>query len=302
METALLAIMATTILGVALGAIIGAAAKFFAVSVDPRIEFIEDALPGANCGGCGLAGCADFAKALVRGDVEAGECPVCNSTAMAEIARILGIDDAAEKVKKVALVLCGGDDSSTTRSNYNGISDCKAAALISSGAKGCTHGCLGLGSCSRACPFDAIEMKDGMAIVHNDLCVGCEKCVATCPKDLIVMKPINAKVDVLCNSPEKGPDKKKVCSVSCIGCRKCVKESAADQMSMEGFVARVNFENPPSPESAVRAACPTGCLKSEMDEAERAELEKTIAAEKEAKKKAAIAKAQAAKAAKKEAE
>jgi len=297
MEIAILAIGATTILGLVLGAIIGIAAKVFAVETDPRIELVEDELPGANCGGCGLAGCADFAKALVRGDVTANQCPVCSGDAMDNILKLLGATGEV-KDKMVAIVRCGGGDSVATKANYNGINDCKAAALIANGSKGCKSGCLGLATCARACPFGAIEMTDGLAIVHNDLCVGCEKCVSSCPKDLIVMKPEKAKVDVLCNSTAKGPEKKKVCSVSCIGCQKCVKASDDGQMVMDGFLARVNYEDAPSAEAAIRSACPTNCLKSEIDEVARAAIEAEMEKEKAAAKAAAIEKAKAAKAAK----
>ncbi len=297
MEIAILAIGATTILGVVLGGIIGIAAKVFAVDTDPRIEQVDDALPGANCGGCGFAGCADFAKSLVAGNSEANQCPVASDDDIQNILKVLGVTGET-KEKMVAIVRCGGNDLVATKANYNGINDCKAAALISNGSKGCKSGCLGLGSCARACPFGAIEMKDGLAIVHNELCVGCEKCVASCPKDLIIMKPESAKVDVLCNSPAKGPAKKKVCSVSCIGCQKCVKAGEEGQMTMDGSVARVNYDNAPSAEAAIRSACPTGCLIAEIDDDKRAAIELEIKQEKEAKKKAAIEKAKAAKAAK----
>jgi electron transport complex protein RnfB len=297
MSTILIAVAATTILGILLGAIIGYAAKVFAVEIDPRVEQVEEALPSANCGGCGYAGCTDFAKALVNDTVEANKCPVCDSEAIQNILAILG-KTGESKEKMVAIVKCDGSDKNAIKSNYNGISDCKSAALISAGAKGCKYGCLGLGSCARACPFGAIEMTDGLAIIHPELCVGCEKCVATCPKNLIVMKPASAKVDVLCNSPAKGPDKKKVCSVSCIGCQKCVKASDEGQMSMDGFLAKVNYENPPAPEAALRSGCPTGCLKFDISDEDKVRIEKEIAEEKAKAKQIAIEKAKAAKAAK----
>ena len=294
MEIAILAIGVTAILGFVLGGIIGMAAKVFAVDTDPRIEQVSDELPGANCGGCGFAGCVDFAKSLVEGESEANKCPVVSSESIQIIHKLLGVTGEL-KEKMVAIVRCGGNDSVAIKANYNGISDCKAAALISNGSKGCKSGCLGLGTCARACPFGAIEMKDGLAIVHNELCVGCEKCVSSCPKNLIVMKPESAKVDVLCNSPAKGADKKKVCSVSCIGCQKCIKSSDEGQMEMEGALARVNYENPPSAEAAIRSGCPTNCLVADISDEKRSAIEEEIKKEKEAKKRAAIEKAKASK-------
>jgi len=145
--------------------------------------------------------------------------------------------------------------------NYNGVMDCKSAALVADGFKGCAYGCLGFASCARACPFDAIEMVDGLAVVHSDLCVGCGKCVATCPRNLIKLVPETAKTHVYCSSPEKGPAKRKVCKVSCIGCRKCVKAAEEGQMEMDGFLAVVNYENPPSLDAVETAKCPTGAFR-----------------------------------------
>ena len=250
-------------MGIILGLTIGIVAKVFAVKQDERIELVADELPGANCGGCGLAGCADFAKAIVAGTVTPDECPVCGESEIKKIAEILGLESSSNKVKNVAIVLCGGDNNNAKfDAGYNGINDCKSAVLVGSGVKGCKHGCLGLGTCARSCPFNAIEINEaGLAIVHPDLCVGCGKCVDACPKNLVKLVPENVKVHVFCNSPEKGPAKKKVCSVSCIGCRKCAKNAEEKQIIMNGFLAQVNYELPPPPELVEAAGCPTKCLK-----------------------------------------
>ena len=161
-----------------------------------------------------------------------------------------------------AIVFCGGNNTDARKAvGYNGVKDCKSAMLVAGGDKGCAYGCLGFASCARACPFNAIEMKDGLAIVHPDICVGCGKCVATCPRKLIKLVPQKAPVHVFCSSPEKGPVKRKVCKVACIGCRKCVK-AAEDQMKIEGFLAGVNYDNPPGLEIVEKAQCPTGCLRA----------------------------------------
>jgi Na+-translocating ferredoxin:NAD+ oxidoreductase subunit B len=250
-------------MGIILGLTIGIAAKVFAVKQDERIDLVADELPGANCGGCGLAGCSDFAKAIVAGTVTPDQCPVCGEEAIGKIAGILGLEAGANKVKNIAVVLCGGDKNSAKfEAGYNGINDCKSAVFVGAGVKGCKHGCLGLATCARSCPFNAIEITDdGLAFVHPDLCVGCGKCVDACPKNLIKLVPETVKVHIYCNSPEKGPAKKKVCSVSCIGCRKCAKNAEDNQIIMNGFLAQVNYELPPPPELVEAAACPTGCLK-----------------------------------------
>lgn len=272
MGVALTAILATGILGVLLGVVIGFVAKAFAVEVDERIEGVGELLPGANCGGCGYAGCADFAKAVVATEATPDQCPVCSATDVQNIAEYLGIV-AEEKEKVVAVIKCGGTDSLAVRAQYNGVADCKSAVLVAGGAKGCAYGCLGMASCARACPFGAIEIRDGLAIVHPHLCVGCGKCVATCPRNLIELVPASAEVHVFCNSPEKGAAKMKVCKASCIGCRKCVKAAEEGQMKIDGFLVSVNYENPPGAGLVEAAACPTGCLQTAKAHAASQEVE-----------------------------
>ncbi|MCP4179080.1 MAG: RnfABCDGE type electron transport complex subunit B [bacterium] len=261
----LVVISVCLLIGIAiiLGFTIGVAAKVFEVKQDPRIEQVQDALPGANCGGCGLAGCSDFAKAVVSGVTIPEKCPVITEDGVKTIIEIMGLKQSGNIVKKVAVILCGGDNiNAKFEAQYNGVNDCRSASLIGGGLKGCKSGCLGLGTCARICPFDAIEITDkALAVVHPDLCVGCGKCVETCPKDLIKLVPETAGVHIFCNSKEKALDKKKVCKVSCIGCRKCVKAAEEGQIKMDGFLAKINYSNSPSFELVEKAGCPTKCLR-----------------------------------------
>lgn len=262
-QTALLqmvpAVLLLMMVGLVLGLVVGIAAKLFAVAHDPRLEEAEELLPGANCGACGLAGCADFARALLAGDATPDLCPSTSAESAAGLAALLGVE-LGERTREVAVVRCAGGNSKTKAApEYNGVNDCKSASLVANGAKGCQYGCLGLASCARACPFDAIEITaDGLAVVDPEVCTGCAKCVASCPRNLIILAPRTAAVHVLCNSPEKGSVTTKVCDASCIGCRKCVKASEPGQITMEGFLARINYDNPP--DVAVVHACPTGCI------------------------------------------
>jgi len=261
MTIILTSLIFAALLGAILAIIIGAAAKAFAVESDPRIETVTDMLPGANCGGCGYAGCADFAKAIVGGIAPPNDCPVASSDDSTRIAEYLGIT-SEQKEKVIAVVRCSGNIAATVRSPYNGVQDCRSAVLVAAGAKGCDYGCIGFASCARACPFDAIEIRDGLAIVHPELCVGCGKCVDTCPKNLIILAPAAVDVHVYCNSPEKGAAKRKVCKTACIACRKCVK--AADneeQMVINGFLIATNYDNPPISDLVEKAACPTTALR-----------------------------------------
>jgi len=265
MVIAVLAVISITVLCLILGSVIGLFASFFAVEVDPRIEETNELLPGANCGGCGYAGCADFAKAVVAGDAGPEQCPVSSQENTEKIAKMLGMT-ANTGEKQVAIVLCSGHNANAKKAvNYNGVKDCKSSVLVASGDKACEYGCLGFASCARACPFGAIEMHDGLAIVHPELCVACGKCVEVCPRNLIKLVPAKAQVHIFCNSPEKGAAKKKVCSVSCIGCRKCVKAAEEEgQMEINGFLVQVNYDNPPGVDIIEKAQCPTNCLRSSV--------------------------------------
>jgi electron transport complex protein RnfB len=241
-----------------LGIVIGVAVKFFGVESDPRLTAVEGLLPGVNCGACGSAGCADFARALVAGTASPRLCPSSSEANLEQIAGILGLS-LGERVNRVAVVRCGGGSDQASGTRYNGVVDCRSANPVAGGGKGCAQGCLGYGTCARACPFKAIEMTStGLAVVHADLCVGCGKCVPACPRNLILLVPRPSEVHVFCSSKAKGADKAKVCRVSCIGCRKCVKAAGEGRMEMDGFLARVNYQNPPGPE--VADVCPTHCL------------------------------------------
>ncbi len=261
MTIILTAFLFAVVLGALLALIIGFAAKAFAVETDPRIETVTDMLPGANCGGCGFAGCADFAKAIVEKGNAPTQCPVASPEDAERIAEYMGMK-AEKKEKVVAVVKCSGCASTTVRSPYNGVGDCRSAVVVAGGAKGCDYGCIGFASCARACPFDAIEIRDGLAVVHPDLCVGCGKCVDTCPKNLIELVPASVDVHIYCNSPEKGALKRKVCQTACIGCRKCAKAAdSEDQIHIKGFLLAVNYDNPPLPDLVEKAGCPTSALR-----------------------------------------
>ena len=265
MEIYIIAVAAMAVIGIILGAVIAITAKLFKVEVDPRIELVTELLPGANCGGCGKAGCADFAKSVISGENPPSKCPVASQDQVSAIAQALGIE-VGSAVKKVAVVFCGGDhNQEKVQTLYNGVSDCVSASLIAGGPKGCAYGCLGMGSCARACPFNAIEILNGLAVVHPHLCVGCGACVDTCPRNLIKLVPHDAKVHIYCSSPEKGAAKMKVCSVPCIACRKCVKAGEEDQFIVENFKVSINYdaEKLVGLDLLENVKCPTGCLLSE---------------------------------------
>ncbi len=270
MTTMVYAVILMGVIGLVLGLIIGVFAKFFHVASDPRVDLIIELLPGANCGGCGMAGCADFARAVLDGRIAPSKCPVSSSEQVSAIAHALGIE-AGEAFKQTAVVLCGGDKEQVVRAeSYIGVADCVSASLVAGGPKGCAYGCLGMGSCARKCPFGAIEMVNGLALIHRELCVGCGSCVEVCPRSIIRLVPAVSEVHIYCSSPQKAPAKREVCRVSCIGCRKCVKVSP-EKFQLDGFRVTVDYTHSPLPtaEDVIAAACPTGALLSSREHLEQ---------------------------------
>ncbi|MEG1992404.1 MAG: RnfABCDGE type electron transport complex subunit B [Acetivibrio sp.] len=241
MNGILLAALVISVTGLAIGLVLGIAGKKFAVEVDERVTFVRDELPGNNCGGCGYAGCDALAEAIVKGEAPVNACPVGGAPVAQAVGKIMGTD-AKPGEKKVAFVKCNGTcDKTTIKYNYYGIQDCKKMALIpGEGNKGCDYGCLGYGSCVRACAFDAIHIINGVAVVDKEKCVSCGKCVTECPKHLIELLPYDAKHIVQCSSHGKGKDVKAVCEVGCIGCGICVKQCEAGAISVENNIAYID--------------------------------------------------------------
>ncbi|GAA0721968.1 Fe-S cluster domain-containing protein [Clostridium malenominatum] len=230
-------------LGVVFGLLLGYASKKFAVEVDPRIPLVRAALPGANCGGCGFAGCDAFADAVVNGAAKVDGCPVGGAGCAAQVAEIMGITADTSEPKK-AYVKCNGNcNSAKEKYQYYGAMTCIDAANIpGEGSKQCTYGCLGLGTCVAACPFNAIEIVDGVAVIDEETCTGCTQCVAVCPKSVIEMTPVSKKVRVACNSREKGLAVKNACSVGCIACTICVKNCPEQAITMIGDLATIDYD------------------------------------------------------------
>lgn len=247
-------------IGLVAAVALGVAAKKFAVEVDPRELAIIDVLPGANCGACGAPGCSGFAKGVADGSIASHLCTPGGSETIEAIANILGIE-AVTVEPQVAVVVCQGDNNkASNKYRYLGLQDCNAAQKLADGPKNCPSGCLGLGSCERACPFGAIEMtSENMAVISREKCTGCEKCIAICPRQVIKMVPLKTSTHVLCNSHDKGALIRKYCQVGCIGCHICNK-TVPGAYIIENFLARTNYEQPEEAEAAIEK-CPTKCIR-----------------------------------------
>ena len=229
-------------LGLLMGALLALASKLFAVKKDEKAEAIKECLPGANCGGCGYSGCDAYAAAVSAGDAPVNKCSVGGAEAASKIAQIMGVD-AGEQVRMRAQVMCSGTGEYAKKKYiYEGIDDCVAASKIGGGDKMCKNGCIGLGTCVRACPFDAIVVEDGVAAVDYSKCKGCGICVSACPKGIIKLIPFDAKHWVGCMSVDDGKNTRKVCDVGCISCKICQKNCPAGAINVDNFVASIDYD------------------------------------------------------------
>ena len=241
MEYVLYAVLVLGIMGAAFGAILAVASKIFYVEVDPKQAAVRECLAGANCGGCGFAGCDGYAAAVAKGEAPVNKCVAAGEAGAAKIAEIMGVS-AGESVKMVAFVPCSGtDDKAVKRFNYKGPQNCQAAMLF--GGKSnmdCRFACIGLGNCVNACQFGAMHIENGVAKVDREQCVGCGNCVNACPKKIVKLIPYDQYCMPACSSCDKGAVVMKACDAGCIGCMKCQKECPADAIVVENNLAKIN--------------------------------------------------------------
>lgn len=227
MNTVFYTIIVAVIIAFVLGVLLGLFKKIFHVDTDPKVQLVRDALSGANCGGCGLAGCDSFASAVVKGEAETNGCVAGGSSCATKIAEILG--QAGVEVKpKIAFLACNGTkECAKEKAEYLGLKTCSAAQLTMNGTKKCSFGCIGFGDCVKACLFEALSMNEnGLPQINKEKCVACGKCVSVCPKKLIkiIDKDLHGSIAVCSNKNDNKPQIRKDCSVGCFKCGICAKK------------------------------------------------------------------------------
>ncbi|WP_446899108.1 RnfABCDGE type electron transport complex subunit B [Clostridium sp. LBM24168] len=280
LSIAIMVLVVMTATGIIFGVILGYANKRFAIESNPLIDLVEEELPKGQCGGCGYAGCRAYAEAVVLDkDVPPNLC-VPGKAAVAEaVAKLTG--KSAEAIEpKVAHIMCKGNFQNATRKyDYVGVKDCAAANLLQGGPKSCEYGCIGFGTCVKNCPFGAMMMgPNGLPLVDTDMCVGCGKCESVCPKKVISLIPLGAKVEIECNSKDKGAKVRKNCKVGCLGCGMCARNCDHNAIKVVDNLAVVDTHiciNECSEEKCL-TKCPTGAIKyilKDLNEHEKSKQE-----------------------------
>ena len=268
MNFILIAVIALGAIGLIAAVVLFVASKKFWVYEDPRTAQVTDLLPGANCGGCGFAGCGGMADALVKGvdagSIEGLNCPVGGPDVMGKVADLLGMA-IANGEPKVAVVRCNGTCEHRPKiAEYAGLRNCAAMHACGAGETACGFGCLGCGDCVEACRFDAIHInaETGIAEVDEDKCTSCGACAKACPRNIIELRkkgPKGRRVYVSCVNQDKGAVSMKACKVSCIGCGKCEKECPFGAITVENNLSYIDPDKCRSCRKCEKA-CPTHAI------------------------------------------
>lgn len=266
MNIILVSILTLAAIGALAAIILFAAAKKFYVYEDPRIDEVEAALPGANCGACGYPGCRGFADACVKANEMDGLlCPVGGNATMGVVASILG-KTAGTVEPTVAVVRCNGTCENRPRTNqYDGVKSCAIAHNLYSGETACSYGCLGLGDCEVSCAFGALYINKETMLpeIDEEKCTSCGACVKACPKLLIEIRkkgPKSRRIYVDCRNKDKGAVARKACDVACIACSKCVKACAFEAITITDNLAFIDDKKCRLCRKCVNE-CPTNAIK-----------------------------------------
>lgn len=284
MNLILISLLVLGITGVIAAILLYIIAQKFKVEEDPRIDEVQEVLPGANCGGCGFAGCRALAEACVKADTLDGLlCPVGGQPTMEKVGAILGLA-AASAEPKVAVIRCNGTcEARPKTSEYNGTRSCTIMNAMYVGETACAYGCLGCGDCVTACQFGALSLdsQTGLPVVDEEKCTSCGKCVKACPRGIIELRkkgPKGRRMVVECVNKDKGAQARKACQNACIGCGKCQKECQFEAITLESNVAYIDPEKCRLCRKC-EEACPTGAIHAINFPPRKPKQEATAAAE-----------------------
>ena len=246
-------------LGLLFGLLLTLTSRIFAVPANPTRDAVRGELPGANCGACGFPGCDGCAEAIACGKAPVNACPVAGAEAGAKIAAIMGVAPVAAADRKVARIICQGPaETCKSKFDYTGIQDCVAASVVNDGFKSCKFACLGLGTCVKACQFDAIKIDPvkKIAVVDQEKCTGCGQCAAECPKSVIEMRSVKESILVLCHNTGKGKPVVDACKTGCFACGICERICPADAITMVNNLPKIDYSK-----CVLCGACITNCPK-----------------------------------------
>lgn len=242
-EQVIRALIPLSIFGLIFGVLLGLAGKAFRVKVDERIKKIKESLPGYDCGACGYPTCAAYAEAIVKRNADTNMCMVASHSAKDEICQLMGTTPAEEPVKLRAQVMCSGtNDLAKHKFQYDGLMDCVSVSRIGGGDKECPYGCLGYGTCVKVCPFGAIKVENGVAVVEYEKCVGCGLCVNACPKHIIRLVPFSGEYWVGCSSRDDEKSVRPYCQIGCIGCGICERNCPTDAIKVVNGLAQMDYD------------------------------------------------------------
>lgn len=240
MSAILIGVLVLGALGLVFGLLLMAANKVFEMPSDPTRDAVRNALPGANCGGCGFAGCQAYAQAVLEGKASLGLCAAGGSEAAEKMGKIMGIE-ADQVERKVAMVKCRGQNH-LSKGRYEGIADCRAAMFVTGdGPSACPNGCLGFGTCVSVCKFGAISVQNGVARVDAEKCTGCMQCVEACPRKVIIPVTYHTDIVIACSNRERGAYTRETCDLGCVGCHLCEKQCEHDAIHVIKNLAVIDY-------------------------------------------------------------
>ena len=249
------------------GTLITVLSRVFDVKKDGRVTMLLDVLGRVDCAGCGYGSCRGYVDALLYKDAPVNKCTVGGNAVAATLADLLGREYEPVTMRR-AFVMCSGTNSMVHfKYSYRGLQDCVSVAALGNGPKECSFGCIGLGTCAAACPFKAIKIENGVAVVEYEKCRACGVCVSACPQHIIKLLPFDTDVWIGCSCEDKSEAQRAYCRVGCIGCGVCEKACPEGAISLMNNLAHIDYDKCTNCGICVQK-CPRGIIWSGGRQAE----------------------------------